>query len=497
MIDKAAIDSAVTHRGETVKAVTEADGASTFGPTNSRVVAIDRFGFCASSLARFLGAFAAAVALVLTHRFPWQQFSNLLPFSVVAAILTGVGVHVGIDGRLRGTALGRAGFLLVIPAALLSLCVAGLMSVSQDFSIEAVQSMLWLAAFCAGMATGTDWNSVSEAARSSLPPTQRWLGMNFWQCVAPLAYVVAFWCENSLVVQLSIGSLAAGVICLCLLKSLGSRPAGSIPPDSDTQPLLRPCELAAREKTSAAATGISVSLTESSETPSASHSLDGDCDSVECCGGTRTFRPTSFGVGVALSTLAFLSFWMPLTVWPASFQTHSGEGTAVVFASGLITGFALVMSAAPRVGYVVLAMLFCLSGLIVHGIQFCASEESGIVRVMVFLVGVCGGAVSCALSAMCGELFADCSSNPIRSRVVGTSAFAAALALLAAAGLTWLLSPPVARLVLNAAVPAAGILILRRLPNPILSSLGREEHSGQDDDEYQDVVRSLGKPGST
>ena len=97
----------------------------------------------------------------------------------------------------------------------------------------------------------------------------------------------------------------------------------------------------------------------------------------------------------------------------------------------------------------------------------------------------------CGCSAIVGELFMDRSTDSPRTRVITVSLFAASAVLL----LSGVLQPVVqVRTISGMALGVAfvlGLIVIRALPNPIISNLGSSEAYDDADGELDDVMAAI------
>ena len=431
--------------------------------------------FAAAFLARLLGAFVCGSVIRGIDAQDAATWS--IRCLLAAALLCGIGLQIPADKLLQRKLRRLAGFVVALPGGLACLLMlAGGAFAPALLPIGTVNFCL-LAAFPAGLAIGSDWGSLSDMARGSVPHRLRWDAMRFWNAALPLGFLLAV-ASPSVTVSLGLGTALCAAVCVCLLLEL---------PVDDMAKNIDWCDSGRSSANSDAA------LPACQQTPGthAAHSQDSstaenecqevrseDCDAVECCCGAKVFQPTGFGYGVGLSLIGWLILWFVFT------GLSSADGFFAV--AGVMAGFLIAFSAAPRVGYVVLAVMFSAVGVVVGVAGSVWTPQTVLVSAV---TGLCSGAVFCSISAMTGELFADCADNPVRTRVLSVSAFAASFLLLLAS----LLPLPSATVVglLFAGVFFSAILTIRVLPNPVLSSLGLEGEPDTDDDEFRDVMESL------
>lgn len=215
------------------------------------------------------------------------------------------------------------------------------------------------------------------------------------------------------------------------------------------------------------------------------------CGEEECCGGSRrAFETPAVWKGAALVCVGMLAAvsGILMIVRPIIDSTFLHT---VLHAAALLFGYGLLQTTAPRTGYVIASLPFLLS-LAGAGIGLMVVSPS-LVLICSLLVSASCGAIWAAFMAQPGELYTDCPPLYLRSRLLTSGLFAAAIVLLPAALLAdrWTLSQLMIPVWLLIAV--VGFTLLRLIPSPMMSSLGREDSSGADDEEYRDVVNALQK----
>ena len=93
---------------------------------------------------------------------------------------------------------------------------------------------------------------------------------------------------------------------------------------------------------------------------------------------------------------------------------------------------------------------------------------------------------------MVGELFSDCPNDSTRTRVITVSFFASAVLILLTGILQSLLQSAETIVMLNSLIFVAGVLGVRAIPGPIISSLGRDDPSDAETDaEREDIVAAI------
>lgn len=334
-----------------------------------------------------------------------------------------------------------------------------------------------------GVGIGTNWSSVASLTRQSLPFRGRWKGMRVW--------VTAF--AGGLVIVMSTAHLWSYLPVAASLSGIL---------------LLTFCFISAEEKTTdnsamkSAATPLQSGDTASvsnhrdadvTVTSGGSDELENDCDATECCGGsTQEIRPTSFRHGILIATIGLLTFFGPLRTLLVSSTAADSFSAAASGSLGFLAGIWLLYSVAPRTGYVISILPFVVLGLpAVVSFEF-AAVDSASWTVSAAFFGLAVGGISVGCSALVGELFSDCESDPIRTRVLVMSLFASSALIIVATMVREILSPsPALVCFVKCALFVAVFLIIRAIPTPVTSSAGQDDDSEETKSELQDVIAAI------
>jgi hypothetical protein len=410
--------------------------------------------FAITVLCRLLQGLGAATAVLTPIRFADDSAIAAATAALCAAtLLCGAGLTVVLE-RLLKPVLG-------VQSACVIAALFGSVGLSL-FWMSYSQELWLLGSLLIGIAIGSDWSSISEVARRSLPTTLRWRGIRI--------------CTHASVVFGLTTFLAVAVFILLLFASPLRVEQAVVTPNA--VPSVPPSTIP--------------EATHQSETAEQPSSGDGEeCDATECCGGgVREIVPTAFGQGVSIAAVGMLSFYLTTSHILICQYWHSGWALTA-FAVGLPAGSLLMVSTAPRIGYAV-ALLPCMLFSIVSAVVFqTLSIDSDWVASVAFLCGVFSAAVTCGISSIVGELFSDCPTDAKRSRMLSVASFAASAVMVAFAALQLAARRETAIGILWAGVFAVGLLTVRRLPSPVISSLGKADDSSSDDEELNDVLSAL------
>jgi hypothetical protein len=394
---------------------------------------------------------------------------------------------------------------LWIPAALcgMALLAAGQRAAVDRFSpvpffafrhgcIAAGLFLLWrhlgseanlVAASLIGLGVGTDWSPLPSFFRGLLSSRNRWTGIRLWSLAFP-AGVFAAVATSSFCGEAAAAGAVFSLVCAPVWLLTGAGSACNPETESATEP---PAE--SSTKTTNAADR---SITDTNRSTDDETSVQPDCDADECCGGPRDFQPTSFSLGVVISVVGFSAVWTcTFDVLRLALQ-HASFAPAVAAAAGLMGGTWLLFSAAPRVGYIVTIFPFLLlagAATIACGL---VSPTSPVFVPACLLCGFFAGGVSCGSSAMIGELVPDCRDNAVRSRVITVSLFATAALSLVVAMMRSMLQAAELVVMLNSLIFVVGIVAVRSIPGPIISSLGSNDPSDAETEaEREDIAASI------
>ena len=425
--------------------------------------------FAITVLCRLLQGLGAATAVLTPIRFADDSAIAAATAALCAAtLLCGAGLTVVLE-RLLKPVLG-------VQSACVIAALFGSVGLSL-FWMSYSQELWLLGSLLIGIAIGSDWSSISEVARRSLPTTLRWRGIRIWTLAFPVgvAAAIVFSTHASVVFGLTT-FLAVAIFILLLFASPLRVEQAVVTPNA--VPSVPPSTIP--------------EATHQSETAEQPSSGDGEeCDATECCGGgVREIVPTAFGQGVSIAAVGMLSFYLTTSHILICQYWHSGWALTA-FAVGLPAGSLLMVSTAPRIGYAV-ALLPCMLFSIVSAVVFqTLSIDSDWVASVAFLCGVFSAAVTCGISSIVGELFSDCPTDAKRSRMLSVASFAASVVMVAFAALQLAARRETAIGILWAGVFAVGLLTVRRLPSPVISSLGKADDSSSDDEELNDVLSAL------
>lgn len=388
-------------------------------------------------------------------------------FLCIAAVLCGAGLTSVFERALTPVLGSQSG------------CVLTAFCTACGMSLVWIDASLLLAAFLIGIGLGSDWSSVSEVARRSLPTKLRWRGIRIWTISFALGAAIAIAAQGNVSLVFGIASvLSASVLVTLLFASpLHVQPATPVMPETPPAEIPQTAE---------------APIPDTTENTDAAPAGDAeDCDATECCGGgVKEIQPTPFWHGVLLATVGLLSFYLTVChVCDSRFAMS--DKSLLTFAIGLPAGYLLIINTAPKTGYIV-ALLPCLLFGIVSSVVFQLwSADSAWGSLMTFCCGVFAAAVSCGVSAVVGELFSDCPTDAIRSRVLSVALFAASATMVAFAAVRAISSSDTIISIAWPAVFVVGLLVIRSLPSPVISSLGNDDDSNSDDEELNDVLSAL------
>lgn len=415
-----------------------------------------------------LTAVAPMLALVQSSSIDQAITNTLLCGS---ALLCGAAINVAVEGTLSAKFSVHTGCLA---AALFS--VLGLSMIWAGCPVE-----LWpLPCLLIGLGIGSDWSSVSEVARRSLPAKMRWQGLRLWSMAFPMGSGVGLLLIINAHYVLSFFYLTLLMAAFVFLLLLLAKPLAAPRPVAD------------------APAGVPANQPENSESDAAANVVE-ECDATECCGGgIREIQPTPFVKGVSLAAVGILSYYLaPWFVLLSGFRSQppgAFEAFAVIaFAAGLPAGSLLMVSVAPRIGYVVAILPFLLLTVVFTCVYGFVTLSGLSLVAVAFACGVFPAAVATGISSIVGELFSDCPTDAKRSRVISVALFAAS-ALMAVFSLVQTSSfPHAVRTAYLPSICLIGLFITRSLPSPIISSLGKDDDSSSEDEELKDVLARISK----
>lgn len=338
------------------------------------------------------------------------------------------------------------------------------------------------AAILIGVGITTEWAPLTDLYRRMLSSQNRWQGIRLWSVAFPVGILVGV-----LTMNISGEAAAAGAVI-----SLLCVPAWFLlEPTATNCQITEPRDEPSPVCSSSTATDIA-QTSENVAAADAPPSERADCDEVECCGGTREFQPTPFAVGIVIGVVGITAVWgcaFNVLCFAIQFQSVTA---ATAIPAGLAAGTWLIFSVAPRVGYVVAILPFLVLAGIITIVCGLVSPASPFFVTSCLLCGLFAGGVACGSNAMVGELFSDCPNDSTRTRVITVSFFASAVLILLTGILQSLLQSAETIVMLNSLIFVAGVLGVRAIPGPIISSLGRDDPSDAETDaEREDIVAAI------
>ncbi len=314
---------------------------------------------------------------------------------------------------------------------------------------------LLLMCVLAGMGLFGEWTAAAGMTRRSLTSTQLWPGMRIYSAAWFAGGIAAALASNLMTAD---PTLNIGVNGLCVVFC--AVVAFTVPrqivdelyrPASDGQKVDQLAEDRSLQTTREGST-----RTETADT----------CDADECCGGGCEWRPTPLWLGICLATIGMLAAGFLLPVLIVQTETLS----AAVLA-GALFGTIVFQAVVPGTGYAVLLLSCCVLGMagfsasLVFDIQW----QGIAIAVPATLLA----ATYCGCSGLIGESFIDARFQNGRSFVLMLGSLAAAViaTLIAGSGpgafdyaLDW--GPP--------GIWLAAIILVRKIPNPVLSQRRQE-----------------------
>ncbi len=414
----------------------------------------------------------AAIPLLVMHHYVDVNPSLSRSQLCIAALLCGAALSVGAEPGLRSVFGIHAG---CIAATLFS--TLGLSLIWFECPVD-----FWpLPCLLIGLAVGSDWSSLAEVARRSLPTTVRWQGLRIWSVAFPAGSAVGFLLVVNAAYAGALPWLAVVMSTVVFALLLFGKRLAAIRPLPD------------------APAGVAANPSEPEKTEASKNSAE-ECDATECCGGgIREVQPASFRQGVLLAMVGVLIYYSaPWFVLASGFRSQPtgvfDAYSCVAFALGLPAGSWLIISAAPRIGYVVAVLPFLLLSAVFTLIWGFVALSGFALVVVAFCCGLFPTASMTGISAIVGELFSDCPTDAKRSRVISVALFAAS-AVMAVFSLLQTSSLPYAvRAAYLPAICIIGLLTIRNLPSPVISSLGKDDDGNSEDEELKDVIAQISKP---
>ncbi|GAB5443856.1 MAG: hypothetical protein Fues2KO_42050 [Fuerstiella sp.] len=342
---------------------------------------------------------------------------------------------------------------------------------------------LLVAAAFVGTGLGHSWNAEMQVLRRILPTRRQWTVLSSMQIGLPLGILAA-----SIIGPTNMTTFAAVLIGTAAIVLLNMNAI-------DREDMLSDSEAAMPQPDAPLATPPAdtdpIADGRKSDVDASADPESESCGEEECCGGSRrAFETPAVWKGAALVCVGMVAAVAGILM-TVSQTIDSAFSHPALHAAALVFGYGLLQTTAPRTGYVIASLPFLLS-LAIAGIGLMVVSPA-MIKVCSLLATACCGAIWAAFMAQPGELYTDCPPSYLRSRLLTSGLFSAAIVLLPVALLAdrWTLSQLMVPVWLFIAV--VGFAVLRLIPSPMMSSLGREDSSGADDEEYQDVVTALQK----
>lgn len=411
----------------------------------------------------------------------------------LSAMLIGLGIGVAADRWLRTQWSAVAAIRTAT-----TLLITGLWLLWLFPDVEATVSVCLFT----GLGVGGEWSTLADACRGELSARTRWNGIRVWTAAFALGLGISGLLPVTAAATFTVASIAT-VVAGWLLRqrfSFVNEPEVSLeeafdPATQSSEPASS-AALSAAAATEAADSGASddnatnvettsVETPDSQTTDSHTSSDDAtDCDATDCCGGSKPVVPTRFSQGVLLASTAWCILLSALTLM---FAESDALLLRLALGTGLTVGSLLMFTTAPRTGYVValLPFLLLLNGLLLATFFVTDLPQRAL---FVLAVATAAAAVHCGLRLVMGESFSDCSSDPVRTRVLVVALFAAAAVILLESAVRRLLPAGGWQVLPLLMMIVTGIATIRTLPAPVVSSLGDDNPENPDPDELNDVL---------
>ena len=295
------------------------------------------------------------------------------------------------------------------------------------------------------------WSPAGELTSSMLSTTQRWSGMRVWSLMLPLGGFAAMAVGD---VEAGWPTLIPAAMCIALACVIPRVPA----PQRDMRATSAPINDVGEPR----AVGI----------------RPDDCDATECCGGSRTWLPMPLWVGAGLVAVGTFVFWV---IFADVFAQQDIVGRLLLL-SGVVLGTWLFQSAVPETGYAILLLPFLLmSGVCWLGLSlFDGLRDS---RIALTLTGSALGATAYGCIGLVCESYESSCRGISRGSVflVGHMATVVMLAVLMVEQVISRRDSVYEYNLTRVLIFPIGLILLRSIPSPVISSRGRDEPLDEED----------------
>ena len=446
-------------------------------PLPASIIRVDWTLYALSVSIRFLQGFG--FSLVMAASLSQGRSPDVLAtdsFSAVALALAsffiGAAAGVAVDRLLDS----RCGIRTATCFSVISLAAGFgvlLWNSGPEFSV--------VAAVIIGLGFGTNFSTVSELARLSTSNVVRWKAMRCWSTAFAVGISVSMLIAGlnfSLAIYVGLLVGLVSLVCVGVVAIPARSELACAPSQLTAEAGAVPCESHVHEE------GHDVHSAEDS-------SCESDSGESGCCGGAKPVTPTSFRHGVLLNVSGWLALIYCLWPWMESGSAAVEGGALVALSIGIAAGYFLMITVAPNAGYSVGLLPFLLLGFVFSIVPVVAGVDSLLLSVCLFVTGIASGATLCATNAVVGEHFRDSATDLVRSRIFCVSFCTTTVVILAIECLQIAFSVGGSLKLLPACVFVACVLLIRAIPNPILSNLGSNELSERDDEELDDVMAAI------
>ena len=459
--------------------------ASSANPTCWSAVAVGMVTVFTSGFVIFL-----PLALVLNSAEPDRLFASTEHRSLKMALMaSAVLVGVGSGTTLQSMLSRRFGSHVASRMAL-CLTAVGLILVSRRTDM-----LMLLGCVTAGLGYSGEWTANAQQIRSALSTRHRWSGLRVFGlllfCGAALAVILtgsSFILSGGLETITGCSAVACCVLAVfvCQLhteQTEAAEKSGSSSDGASDRPF------GEGEQSGTPVRGWNSADAVPSAQQCGAKPVTGTAQifADECCGGGLTWRPIPLWIGAAIAATGAFAVWGLLI----DRMVEQVPVTVLMMITSAAGGVCLFQATVSGTGYAVLLLPF----LLLLPPLVCAvvlADSSGFSWVIECALSAVVGGIFHGCSQLVGESFSDSCRDIGLSAVLLVGNMLAAALVLATGPLAMLFLPPEGVVLLKSGLLGSAVLLLRRIPSPVVSGRPSDTCAGDEDTLMTEVMPQTG-----